>query len=152
MASSIFESCRQAMLGLPLSLIWRGYGSAIFLEFGQLAPVQRRDGTDGNPSGEYTIMMEWSWRIESRTSILGGSWSDEDGWDALFKSLIGHTVQDIALFGRLPELSISLSNEAHIASFMTSEGQPAWTLLKRSDNDSQGLSLSVSDGVLIAEP
>lgn len=64
-------------------------------------------------------MLEWSWRIENSTSILGGSWSDAEDWDMLFKSLIGQTVREISVFGRLPELALALSGEKYIVSFMT---------------------------------
>lgn len=150
MGLQLFETYRQAMIGLPLSSIWRGYGTAIFLEFGELFPVQRKDGTVGNPKGEFTAMIEWSWRIENQTAILGGSWSDAEGWETLFKSVIGHTVCDIKLFGRLPELSVALSGEKYLVSFMTADGQPAWTLLKRHDNLADIPSLSVAKGSLIA--
>ncbi|WP_426131900.1 hypothetical protein [Pararhizobium sp. PWRC1-1] len=152
MSLSAFETYRQGMRGQALSSIWRGHGSAIFLEIGHLFPVPRRDGSDGKPTGEYTVMLEWSWRIENQTSILGSSWSDEEGWEALFNSLIGQTVRDLSMFGRLPELSLALSDEKYVVSFMTSEGQPAWTLFRRSDKDAQNPSLSVVDGMVIAEP
>ncbi len=35
---TVFESMRLGLIGMPLSLLWRGYGSAIFLEFGKLTP------------------------------------------------------------------------------------------------------------------
>ncbi|WP_244480406.1 hypothetical protein [Rhizobium sp. Root1220] len=134
-----------------MSSIWRGHGSAIFLELGQLHPVRRRDGSSGSLTGDYTVMLEWSWRIENRTSILGGSWSDEEGWDTLFKSLMGQTVQDISVFGRLPELSLALSGEKYVVSFMTAEGQPAWSILRRTGSDDQSPSLSVADGKIVAD-
>jgi hypothetical protein len=60
-----------ATFGMPVSHFWRGYGSALFLEFGLLSaqldkdgsPRLRRDGTSRNPLGEVTLMIEWSWRI-----------------------------------------------------------------------------------------
>lgn len=76
-------------------------------------------------------MIEWSWRIESENAILCGSWSDDEGWETVFNSLIGRKVQDASLFGRLPELSIALTGGLYVASFMTAEGQPAWTVFDR---------------------
>lgn len=76
-------------------------------------------------------MIEWSWRIEDENSILCGSWSDEEKWDEVFSSLIGRTVKELSLFGRLPELSIALSGGIYVSSFMTAEGQPAWTIFDR---------------------
>lgn len=149
MALSSFNSYRAEMLGLPLSSIWRGHGSAIFLEFGPLTPLQRINGSAGNLTGDFTIMMEWSWRIEDRSSILGGSWSEEAGWAAIFESLAGRTVEDLTIIGRLPELSLALSGDRHVVSFMTAEGQPSWTLFKRSETPMPYL--SVADGALVSQ-
>ena len=127
-SSEIFEKYRSALISKPLSAVWRGHGSAIFLEFGRLSPRVRRDGSAGNSRGEFTVMIEWSWRIESEDAILCGSWSDEEDWEKVFKSLIGRKVQDASIYGRLPELSIALEGGFYVASFMTAEGQPAWTV------------------------
>lgn len=128
----VFEKYRSALLSKPLSAVWRGHGSAIFLEFGRLSPQVKRDGTAGNSQGELTVMIEWSWRIESEDEIVCGSWSDEDGWEDAFQPLIGREVQDVLLYGRLPELSIALAGGLYVASFMTAEGQPEWTIFDRS--------------------
>lgn len=89
MGKSVFEEFTRDFIGLPLSHIWRGRGSAIFLEFGNLTPATdvRRDGSQKNPQGEAGIMIEWSWRIEGKKSILCGSWSDEDRWERGFSMI-----------------------------------------------------------------
>lgn len=126
MPTPVIEQYRQALAAKPLSAIWRRHGSAIFLEFGKLQPPRaRRDGSLANPQGEFSVMIEWSWRIETGTSIVGGSWSDEKDWESEFGSLIGRTVEDVGLHGRLPELTIALSGGRYVSSFMTAEGQPA---------------------------
>jgi hypothetical protein len=131
-AEPLFENVRRALLGAELGHIWRGHGSALFLEFGQLRPgKQRRDGTSGNPVGELTLMIEWSWRVEAATSIVCGSWSDEELWPRTFDRLIGARVSDVQLFGRLPEISVGLTNGMFVASFMTAEGDPEWAILDR---------------------
>src|SRR5262245_17337861 len=130
MPLSAFEKYRIALRSQPLSAIWRGHGSAIFLEFGRLFPRHRRHGSAGNPQGEYTVMIEWSWRVESESAILCGSWSDEENFEGVFKSLIGRPVEDVSVHGRLPELSIALAGGLYVASFMTAEGQPAWTIFR----------------------
>lgn len=94
-------------------------------------------------------MIEWSWRIEDETSILCGSWSGDEGWQDVFLSLIGRRVEGISVFGRLPELSISLSGKRYVASFMTAEGQPAWTIFKRSREGSEAEVLSVENGIIV---
>lgn len=123
---------REALVGLPLSHLWRGAGSAIFLEFGLLAPPRTlRDGRVGNPRGEFGLMIEWSWRIESRTSILCGSWSDEHLWEPTFELLRNKLVTDVSIAGRLPEIVVALTGDRFVSSFMTAEGDPSWALFDR---------------------
>jgi hypothetical protein len=122
---------REGLIGLPLSHLWRGYGSAIFLEFGRLTPRTRRNGEAGNPRGEFGLMIEWSWRIENRTSILCGSWSDEILWQPTFDLVRNQPVVDLSLVGRLPEIVVALTGDHYVSSFMTAEGDPSWTLFAR---------------------
>jgi hypothetical protein len=133
--NSTFSPFESALIGLPVSHVWRGHGSAIFVELGRLAPSTRvrRDGSIGNPFGEITLMIEWSWRIERPRSILGGSWSSERRWPGMFKNLQGTKVIGAKLVGTLPEIELSLSNGLRLASFMTAEGQPEWGLICRND-------------------
>jgi len=109
----------------------RGHGSALFLEFGNLRPTTKRDGSSGNPEGEMSLMVEWSWRIEGRKSILCGSSSDEQKWPRAFAPLRNATVADAALFGRLFEIELRLTNDVRLLSFMTAEGNPHWVLFDR---------------------
>jgi hypothetical protein len=126
-----FDATRKAMLGLPTSHVWRGHGSAIFLEFGDLTPTLRRNGQSGEPSGQFGIMIEWSWRIEQGARIVCGSWSDEGQWPVAFEGLKGSVVEHIGTFGALPEILIALSNGMRVLSFMTTEGDPGWALFDR---------------------
>lgn len=91
-------------------------------------------------------MIEWSWRIENEDAILCGSWSDEEGWEEVFKSLIGRRVQDASIYGRLPELSIALTGGFYAAAFMTAEGQPAWTILDGSAERHKSGCIAVRNG------
>jgi hypothetical protein len=134
-----FGSFSAPMIGLPLSRLWQGYGSAIFLEFGSVQPRRRRDGSPGNPRGEWTLMIEWSWRIEGKRRIWCGSWSDGERWPRVFARLQPATVTSISLVGRLPEISLSLSNGLHVMSMMTAEGDPAWALTRRQEGKSTSL-------------
>jgi hypothetical protein len=74
----LFEKFTAPMLGLQVSHLWQGHGSALFLEFGTLAQTTKQDGTPGHPEGELAVMIEWSWRIENAHAILCGSWSDKE--------------------------------------------------------------------------
>lgn len=148
MHQDLFDAYRQGIVGMRISLVWRGHGSAIFLELGDLSHAVRRDGSTGIAAGEYGVMIEWSWRIEDESSILCGSWSDEEKWDGFFSSLIGSSVEELSLVGRLPELSIALSGGIYVSTFMTAEGQPAWTIFDRSGQDGVERWIDVEGGVV----
>jgi len=121
---------------MPISRVWRGYGAAIFLEFGRLLhPKQRRDGSEMGPSGEMGLMIDSGWRIEGPRSILGGSDTEERLWGKALDRLLGAEVASLSLAGRLPEIDIGLSNGLHVVSSMLASGQPEWTLFdRRSDS------------------
>jgi|ERR1700677_744363 hypothetical protein len=129
----LIEHFQLAVQNLPVSHVWRGHGSALFLELGEVnvSVGTRRDGTPKEPFGEIGVMIEWSWRVERGSSILCGSWSDEALWQPAFDLLKAGRVDSLSTFGRLPEISLSLSNDVHIASFMTAEGDPTWALFDR---------------------
>lgn len=126
------------LIGLPVSRVWLGHGSALFLEFGALRQRMKRDGSPAHPDGEMALMIEWSWRIEDQRSILCGSWSDEPLWDETFSRLLGTHVTEMSLFGRLPEIDLCLSSSLHVLSFMTAEGQPTWTLFDNHSSKKAG--------------
>lgn len=138
------------LIGVPVSHVWQGHGSALFLEFGELAPHVRLDGSLGDPDGEMGLMIEWSWRIEGRRAILCGSWSEERTWPRAFALLRGAKVAEARLFGRLPEIELVLSNGVRVLSFMTSSGDPRWTLFDRLQRAGRWLTVEV--GRLHVEP
>jgi hypothetical protein len=137
------QTFRDALVGLPLSRLWRGYGSAIFLQFGRLTPRTRRSGGPGNPTGELELMIQWSWRIESAVSILCGSWSEEHLWEPSFDLLRNKVVVELSAVGRLPEIVVALTEGLYVSSFMTAEGDPQWSLFDRRER-----TLSVLEGQL----
>jgi hypothetical protein len=146
---STLEGFRGGLIGLPLSHFWRGYGSAIFLEFGHLTPRTRRSGEAGNARGEFGLMIEWSWRIENTVSILCGSWSQEQLWKPSFDLIHNKTVVEVSVFGRLPEVSVALSDGLFVSSFMTAEGDPSWVLFDRRASTERWL--SVREGSLLVK-
>ena len=117
------------LIGLPVSHVWRGYGSALFLEFGDLHQVRLKSGKVlRNPYGQMGLAIEWSWRIEGKKRIWCGSWSDDSRWDRFFSMMTQAKVRSITLFGRLHEVDLELSNGMHLLSLMTAEGDPEWSV------------------------
>ena len=98
------------------------------------------------------LMVERGWRIEGRRSILCGSDNDERTWPRAFAVLRGAEVARVGLFGRLPEIEVTLSNRARVLSFMTGGGDPRWTLFGRHQPDDDATCwFAVRRGALIAE-
>ncbi len=141
---------RAAARGLQVSHIWRGYGTALFVELGTLRPMTRRNGLPGHPVGEISLMIEWSWRIEEGRSIACGSWSEEAIWPEVFARLVGRKVNDVSIFSQIPEVMLSLEGNLRVTSFMTAESDPAWTLFDR--RGSSPVAVGCRDGMIIADP
>ncbi|MEN8169728.1 MAG: hypothetical protein ABFS08_05845 [Pseudomonadota bacterium] len=81
-----------------------------------------------NPFGEFTISIEWSWRIENKNSIILGSWSEDHEIDAITKILNGLTIKNISFFARLKEIEVELSKDRWLTSFATEKGDPQWSI------------------------
>ncbi len=143
-ASPFFD----ALIGKLVSHVWRGHGSAIFIEFGELTTRNKEDKNTTQSFGELTVMIEWSWRIERPKSILGGSWTSEKRWPGMFKKLKGSTVTNVEVYGHIPEVCVSFSNGLRITSFMTAEGQPEWAIISHKENIGN---LCVKKGMLYVE-
>jgi len=128
-----FKPTASDLEGMKVSHLWRGYGSAIFLEFGALSPskVVRSDGTSGNPIGETSIGIEGSWRIEDATSVACESWSEVELWEPAFDPLRNSFVKALSITARLPEIDLVLTGRRHLVSFATIEGDPEWSQIDR---------------------
>jgi hypothetical protein len=156
MDEGAFDAYRQAVVGKLVAQVRRGFGSAISVDLGVLSERRRPDGAiairpDGSlfsKIGEATLLIEWSWRVESEAAIEGGSFSEENKWPVLLRRMEGSTVVDLRLHGRLPEIEMILSNGLRLLSFMTANGQPAWSLIVRVSPKG---ALSVNNGKTVCE-
>lgn len=128
---ALFDEFARELTDLPLSHIWTGHGSALFLEFGDLAPSVLRDGRDGQPQGEMSVMINFGWRIEGRKSIVCGSWSDDGKWERGFSIIKDQHLKSISPFGRLLEIDLAFSNGAHCVTFNFDQGYPEWAIFDR---------------------
>jgi hypothetical protein len=117
---------------MPISHVWFGHGSALFLELGALSEGRKRkDGSAGNPVGDVTVLVDFGWRIERQRSILCGSGESKQRCSNAANKLMGTTIMSAQLVGRIPELELSLSNNLWLTTFSRYEGQPTWSVLFR---------------------
>ncbi|MRW84771.1 DUF3027 domain-containing protein [Pseudoduganella sp. FT26W] len=114
------------LVHMAISLPWKGRGSAIFLELGNLASLERPRQRHQN--GEATIYIGWDWRVEAGSRVLYGSSNSQpeinDGIDAL----VGITIQNITIQGSVPELSIEFSNGARLMSAAMCTDTSEWSI------------------------
>jgi hypothetical protein len=122
-----FDELTRPILGLPVSHTWLGYGSALFLELGQLRRFGRGPRSC-NPKGQAGVMIECGWRVERARSVEFGTGSGDRRLRQAINRLKGPRVSSIELDGRIPELVIGLSDRRWVRSFMDFGGQPHWTL------------------------
>jgi hypothetical protein len=122
-----FEIFVAPIIEMPVSAVWRGGGSAIFLEFGE-GPDAAPQEAGERRTGAFTLMIEWSWRIEGETKILAGSFSEDHVIEEALYGCAGRRVASVELFGRLPEVAVTLSGGRRVLSFMTAGGDPEWTI------------------------
>ena len=120
-------------VGKRVASIWKGHGTAIFLELGRLhrtAPVR---GEKMRSRGDVTLTIEWSWRIEGPRSIVVGSFDSPRKIESKIRCLEAMRIETISITGRLPELYVAFSDNRWLHSFATEAGQPEWALLFRGD-------------------
>jgi hypothetical protein len=151
-SSADFGEFRDVLIGLGVSHVWPGYGSALFIEFGELTPSNliRRSGSRGNPKGQMGLMVGFGWRIERGSSIICGSDGDEANWPFILDRLKDAKVVDASLIGRLPEISLELTNGDFLVSFTSAEGNPEWALADHRD-PKRSRWLSVREGRIQVE-
>lgn len=143
----LFASFTKPLMGIEVSHVWMGYGSAIFLDFGELHPRVWPNGKLAqHPYGEMTLFACWGWRIEGKRRVWCGSWSEREHSEKYIKALEGAQVISVSLVGRLGEIALNFSNGLSFQSFMTAQGDPDWSLRSR-----DGVHLTVVAGCTVLD-
>lgn len=147
-ATEAFQHLSKVLQGSRVSHVWRGYGSALFVECGPLSDSQviRKDGTAGNPRGRWTIDLACDWRVESESFVMLGSHDEDRIWSAEIGSLVDDEIAGVEIVGQVPELCVKLSSGKRLRTFALDQSGPQWAL---SDNAHQpALWVYWSDGSL----
>lgn len=118
------------LVGHTVSHVWFGHFSALFLELGELSTKDRtrRDGSPGNPRGEFTVYAGFDWRIERPKSVYGSRDCSRRRQRTITMKLLEATVASVTTCGRLPELEIGFSNGLWLVTFGLGRGDPDWTV------------------------
>jgi hypothetical protein len=140
-----FNVAVRPLIGLPVSLPWKGYGSAVFLELGRLTAPSPRGVHE---CGEACIFVEWDWRVEQETTILYGSSNSRPKIQEGIAGLAGTSIENVAAAGSVPELEITFANGQRLRSMAMVSGDPRWNLRLLDHNwiSCEGGRLRLTDG------
>lgn len=116
----------QSLIGLEVTLPWKGHGSTIFLELGELSTRKSKRGDW--EVGEAHISVNWDWRVELGAIIKFGSSLEGSKIERGLRSLQGVKVQNIYIQGRIPEMVVEFSSGHILRSMVMVPGGPEWTL------------------------
>jgi hypothetical protein len=141
-----FQDLIQPLIGMVVSLPWKGYGATIFLELGKLAPLESE--RQHYKKGESCISGMSGWRVESGSEVLFGTLNSNQEIERGILSLLGTKIERLSIVGRVPELEIQFSNGYCLRSMVMVSGQPEWAIRLPSGDwlDTIGSLLSVGDG------
>lgn len=123
----VFSDVIKPLIGQKINHAWKGYGSAIFLEIGDLVFPSESSSTK-MPSGQWCISIEWDWRVEYQNRILFGSSHTGSSIADRLKGLEGTMIQDVELWGAVPEILVHLSDSSRLRSASMVNGQPEWSI------------------------
>ena len=125
-----FDAISKAIGGVAISHVWKGYGSALFIECGPLtlSDLVRSDGSVGNPLGQWSIGLDCDWRVEESSRILCGSHGETTSWQSILESLVGDFVEGVETFGDPAELRVMLKSGRRLLTFALDVDGPQWTL------------------------
>ena len=132
--SITLEECNEILAvlnGLPVTHVWLGYASSLFLEIGKLKREerQRADGSRlVSVVGQATFMLEPDWRVEGPRSIRFGSGFGERKIANRVTTLKGIRLATTVADGAVPELTITLSDGRRIRTFTNRKAQPCWSV------------------------
>ena len=117
-----FGQIAGSLVGLPISAVWLGDYTALYLEIGPLTDVY----PSGRPKAEHTAYFGFHWVVESGAGQELSS--TEDGAAVhIGSALTGHRVAAVAVSPTC-ELVLEFSAHRRICSVASEAGEPEWAL------------------------
>jgi hypothetical protein len=118
------------LIGQTAQGCWLGYGSVLFLEFGQ--PQPPRDGRT-HPHGEWGLQSDLvEWRIEQRDHIVSGSEDDRATMESGIKQIDGKTFVSGEILQPSGDSVLTFSDDLVLRTFViSSEEDSRWIFRDR---------------------
>jgi hypothetical protein len=110
----------QKIVGLPVSRAWKGYGTAIFLELGELHKNYRgwenKDGENFSMQGDWTLGSDGNWQIIQEESVtFDATKFDKIGTSTkpvkeAIEQFVAKTITSVVLNDDVTALSLAFNN------------------------------------------
>jgi len=113
------ESLRR-LDGMYVSSLWKGYGSALFMELTDRIPSSNEEKADAH------IFIGYNWRFEHGPTILCGSGDPARNIAAFTDGFVGHAIASIECVGDVGELVITLRDGSIARTFQRNASSDAW--------------------------
>jgi|HubBroStandDraft_4_1064222.scaffolds.fasta_scaffold420330_2 hypothetical protein len=130
MIAQINSNLFAPLIGQTAHGCWLGYGSVLFLEFGQPQPL--RDGR-AHPSGEWGLRSDQiEWRIEQRDQIIAGSEDDRATMENGIEQIDGKTFVSGEILQPSGDSVLKFSDDLVLRTFVvSSEEDSRWIFRDR---------------------
>jgi len=113
------------LIGMEVSRAWKGMGSTIFLELGELTERVSRRGKS-SLFGEAHISIDWDWRVEQDGIVRFGSSLHGSEIERGLRTLCGAKVLSVSIVGQIPEIVVEFSTGHTLRSMVMANGWPEW--------------------------
>ena len=113
------------LLGQKANGCWLGYGSVLFLEFGERTLA---DDLRHHRSGEWSLWCDQVlWRIEQGQRVVAGSEDDRETMETAVAKLNGHTLISAAIDPETRDSVLMFTDDLVLRTFvLTSEEDARW--------------------------
>jgi hypothetical protein len=118
------------LVGQTAQGCWLGYGSVLFLEFGNPQPLRDHET---HPTGEMGLHCDWiEWRIEQADRVLAGSEDDRLTMESGIKQIDGKTFKSGVISEPSGDSVLTFSDDLVLRMFViTSEEDARWIFRDR---------------------
>ncbi len=115
----------QSLVGMVIFNPHQGFGATILLDLFFNTPTV--EGTNWKDS-DADMMIEWDWRIEQGREVLVGSTNSRPDIQKGIKLLDGASIRSIEIWGEVPELRLTLSNQVNLLTGTMADTGPQWSI------------------------
>jgi hypothetical protein len=111
------------LIGRAAQGCWLGYGSKLFLEFGQPQPPKDRQV---HPWGEWGLSCDWvEWRIEQGERVLAGSEDDRADMEMGIRQIDGKTLVSGEISQTAGDSVLTFSDDLVLRTFVVASEEDA---------------------------